>query len=190
MRQWHLNGVIFQQPLLLCSILQMFRDEYTKPLESRYFLIGVGSVWFLTQCASNLEASRTNVSVETPCTWRPWLVCTAPGPPQESLVCDEARISLPAKPSLTRTTLGQLCVAPQASWLRLVATGPGRKPRVSGGTASAVMQCPRPLRHPGGPHLVFYEQITPLPKSTLYLKRSTILCPSRDSLYGMVVCAQ
>ena len=34
----------------------------------------------------------------------------APGPSQESLVRDETRISLPAKPSLTRMTLGQLCV--------------------------------------------------------------------------------
>ena len=44
-----------------------------------------------------------------------WLACTAPGPPQESLVPDETRISLPAKPSLTRTTVGQLCVAPWTS---------------------------------------------------------------------------
>ena len=63
-----------------------------------------------------------------------WLVCTAPGPPQESLVRDETRISLPAKPSLTRTTLGQLCVAPWTSRSR-----------------PAAMQCLRPLRHPGGP---------------------------------------
>ena len=28
---------------------------------------------FLTQRASNPEASRTNVSEETPCTWQPWL---------------------------------------------------------------------------------------------------------------------
>ena len=41
---------------------------------------------FLTQRASNPEASRTNVSEETPCTWQPWLACTAPGPPQESLL--------------------------------------------------------------------------------------------------------
>ncbi|XP_071187506.1 uncharacterized protein [Salvelinus alpinus] len=47
-----------------------------------------------------------------------WSACTAPGPPQESLVRDETRISLPAKPSLTRTTLGQLCVAPWTSWSR------------------------------------------------------------------------
>ena len=66
---------------------------------------------FLTQRASNPEASRTNVSEETQCTWQSWLACTAPGPPQESLVRDETRISLPAKPSLTRTTLGQLCGA-------------------------------------------------------------------------------
>jgi hypothetical protein len=65
---------------------------------------------FLTQRASNPEASRTNVSEETPCTWRPWLACTAPGPPQESLVRNETRISLPGKPSLTRTTLGLLCI--------------------------------------------------------------------------------
>ena len=99
---------------------------------------------FLTQGASNPAASHTNVSEETPCTWRPWLACTAPGPPQESLVCDETRISLPAKPSLTRTMLGQLCVAPRTSRARPAVTEPGRKPRVSGGTASAAMQCPRP----------------------------------------------
>uniref|UniRef100_A0AAZ3RD89 DENN/MADD domain containing 4A n=1 Tax=Oncorhynchus tshawytscha TaxID=74940 RepID=A0AAZ3RD89_ONCTS len=61
---------------------------------------------------ANPEASRTNVSEETPCTWQPWLARTAPGPPQESLVRDETRTSLPTKPSLTRTTLGQLCVPP------------------------------------------------------------------------------
>jgi hypothetical protein len=65
--------------------------------------------------ASYPEASRTIVSEETPCTWQPWLAHTAPGPPQESLVRDETRISLPAKPSLTGTTLGQLCVAPRTS---------------------------------------------------------------------------
>ena len=70
---------------------------------------------FLTQRASNPEASRTNVSEETPCTRQPWLARTAPGPPRESLVRNETRISLPAKPSLTRTTLCQLCVAPQSS---------------------------------------------------------------------------
>ena len=59
-------------------------------------------------------------------------------PPQESLVCDET--PLPAKPSLTRTTLGQLCspIAP-------VTTEPGHEPRVS-----AAVQRPYPLRHPGG----------------------------------------
>ena len=64
------------------------------------------------------------------------LVCTAPGPPQESLV---TRISLPAKPSLTRTTLGQLCVAPRTSRSRPSVTEPGGEPRVSGGTASTAL---------------------------------------------------
>uniref|UniRef100_A0A8C8IS77 EF-hand domain-containing protein n=1 Tax=Oncorhynchus tshawytscha TaxID=74940 RepID=A0A8C8IS77_ONCTS len=104
----------------------------------------------LQQRASNPEASRTNVSEETPCTWQPWLARTEPGPPQESLVRDETRISLPAKPSLTRTTLGQLCIAPRTSQSRPAATEPGREPRVSGGTASAALQCPRPLHHLGG----------------------------------------
>ena len=66
---------------------------------------------------------------------------TGPGPPQKSLVDDETRISLPAKPSLTRTTLGQLCVGPQTSRSRPVATEPGREPRVSGGTPSALNHC-------------------------------------------------
>ncbi|XP_064875647.1 guanylate-binding protein 1-like isoform X2 [Oncorhynchus nerka] len=82
----------------------------------------------LNTAPSNPEASRTNVSEETLCTWLPWLACTAPGPPQESLVCDETRISLPVKPSLTRTTLGQLCVAPQTSRSRPVTTEPGCEP--------------------------------------------------------------
>ena len=94
----------------------------------------------LKTAQSNPEASRTNVSEETPCTWQPWLACTAPGPPQESLVRDETRISLPVKPSLTRTTLGQLCVAPRTSRSLPVTTAPGRKPRVSGGTAGAAVQ--------------------------------------------------
>ena len=55
---------------------------------------------------------------------------------------DETRISLPAKPSLTRMTLGQLCVAPRTSQLRPVTTEPGREPRVSGGTAGAAVQRP------------------------------------------------
>ena len=79
------------------------------------------------------------------CTWQPWLACTAPCQPQESLVRDEPRISRPAISSLTRTTLGQLCVAPQTSQSRPAAPEPGREPRVSGGTASAAIQCPRPL---------------------------------------------
>ena len=97
---------------------------------------------FLTQHASNREASRNNVSEETPCVWQAWLARTAPGPPQESLVRDETRISLPAKPSLTRTTLGQLCVAPRTSRSRPVTTEPGCKPRVSGGAAGAAVQRP------------------------------------------------
>ena len=48
---------------------------------------------------------------------------TAPGPQQDSLVCDETRTSLLTKPTLTRTTLGQLCVAPRSSRAR-----PGAKP--------------------------------------------------------------
>ena len=80
------------------------RDEGRKPCVLRNTT--QPSRTALTQRASNPEASRTNVSEETPCTWVPWLACTAPGPPQESLVRDETRISLPVKPSLTRATLG------------------------------------------------------------------------------------
>ena len=87
-----------------------------------------------------------------------WLACTAPSPPQESLVRDETRISVPAKPSLTRSTLGQLCVAPRTSPSRTAATEPGHEPRVSGGTASTTMQCPRPLRHPGGTFFISLSQ--------------------------------
>ena len=80
----------------------------------------------------------------------------APGPPQESLVRDETRTSLPAKPSLTRTTLGQLCVAPRTSQSRPAVTEPGQVPRVSGGSAGAAMQFPRRLRHLGGIQRFFF----------------------------------
>ena len=92
-------------------------------------------------------------------TWQPGFAWTAPGPPQESLVRDETRISLPAKASLTRTTLGQLCVAPRTSQSRPAATEPGQEPRVSGGTASAAMQCPRPLHHLGGHREILDENL-------------------------------
>ena len=115
---------------------------------------------FLTQYASRPDASRANVSEGTPCAWPPWLARTTPGPPRESLVVDEPRISLPATPSLPRTTQGQLCVAPRSSRSRPASTEPGQEPRVSGGTASAVMQCPRPLRHPGGKYWHFLTKKT------------------------------
>ena len=101
---------------------------------------------FLTQRASNPEASRASQPHQcvggNTMHLATWLACTAPGPPQESLVRDETRISLPAKPSLTRTKLGQLCIAPRTSRSRPVTTEPGREPRVSGGAASAAVQHP------------------------------------------------
>ena len=96
---------------------------------------------FLTQRASNPEASRTDdrrkhcalvgISLShrapaTPVAGRAQCAVT------RSPVRDETRISLPAKPSLTLTTLGQLCVTP---WTPPAATEPGLEPRVSGGTA-------------------------------------------------------
>ena len=87
-------------------------------------------------------SSIHNPTLTQRASWQPWLACTAPGPPQESLVRDETRISLPAKPSLTQTMLCQLCVAPRTTQSRPVTTEPGREPRVSGGTAGAAVQCP------------------------------------------------
>ena len=57
-------------------------------------------------------------------------------------VAGATRISLPAKPSLTQTTLGQLCIAPRTSRSRPVTKEPGCEPRVSGGTAGAAVQHP------------------------------------------------
>ena len=116
---------------------------------------------FLTR-ASTPEASRTNVSEETPCTWQPWLACTAPGLPQESLVRDETRTALPAKPSLTRKTLGQLCVAPRTSRSRPVTTEPGREPSVSDVTAGAAVQ--HPQRNPESPYCLHYQENLRLPE--------------------------
>ena len=112
---------------------------------------------------SQPEASRTNVPEETPCTLHPWLARTAPGPLQESLVRDETRTSLPPKPSLTRTPLGQLCVAPWTSRSR------------PGTTEPVIVRRPYPLRHPGGrTHPTCRE--TPMASSSFMLpKRSMSL---------------
>ena len=72
-----------------------------------------------------------------------WLARTAPGPPQESLVRDETRISLPPKPSRTRTPLGQLCIAPRTSRSR---QSLGANPESL--VAQLALQCPRPLHRP------------------------------------------
>ena len=98
-----------------------------------------------------IQPRSTNVSEETPCTWQPWLARTVPSPPQESLVCNETRTSLPTKPYLTWMTLGQLCVAQRTSRSRSVTTEPGRELRVSDGTAGAAVQRPYPLLHPAAP---------------------------------------
>ena len=58
-----------------------------------------------------------------------WLACTMPGPPQESLVRDDIPTG---QPSLTRTTLCQLYVAPPTSRSRPAATELGCESRVSG----------------------------------------------------------
>ena len=85
-----------------------------------------------------------------------WLAHTARGLPQESPVRDETGISLPAKPSLARTTLNQLCVSPWTSRSRQAATEPGLEPRVSGGTAVPLATAP-PGRPP--PLLPFCGQL-------------------------------
>jgi hypothetical protein len=55
------------------------------------------------QCPLNLEASCINVSEET---------CTAPDPPQESLVHDSTRTSLSAKPSPNPDDAGPIVWCP------------------------------------------------------------------------------
>ena len=77
------------------------------------------------QCTLNPEASRTNVSEETPYTWRPCQRACARPATQESLEHDGTRASLPAKPSPNPEDAGPI--------LRLltglpVATQPGIKP--------------------------------------------------------------
>uniref|UniRef100_A0A8C8IUG9 SAM domain-containing protein n=1 Tax=Oncorhynchus tshawytscha TaxID=74940 RepID=A0A8C8IUG9_ONCTS len=86
---------------------------------------------FLTQRASNPEASCTNVSEETPCTWQPWLACTAPGPPQETLVGDETRISLPANPSLTRTLFSATVQNKAVEGISKISEHPPKSPSLS-----------------------------------------------------------
>jgi hypothetical protein len=80
-----------------------------------------------------------------------WLARTVPGLPQESLVRDETRISLPGQALPNPDDARPIVHRPMDLPVAAAVTEPGREPRVSGGTASTAMQCRRPLRHPGGP---------------------------------------
>jgi hypothetical protein len=73
--------------------------------------------------------------------------CTAPSPPQESLVHDGTRTSLPAKPSPNPDDFGPIVHRPMGL---AAATEPGLEPRISSGTESTAMQCHKPLHHSGG----------------------------------------
>jgi hypothetical protein len=112
-----------------------------------------------------------------------WLACNAPSLPQESLVHDETSISLPAKPSLTQTTPGQLCVAPRTSRSQPAATEPGCEPRVSGGTASTAMQCPRLLWLPGGQCYLFLSISSPDDEPKRWISNTTYFYPSSLHLF-------
>jgi hypothetical protein len=68
----------------------------------------------------------------------------APSPPQESLVCDGTRTSLPAIPSPNPDDAGPIVCRPMGLPVT-AATEPGQT-RISSGTASTVMQGLRPLR--------------------------------------------
>ena len=63
----------------------------------------------------------------------PVLACTAPGPPQESLVHNGTRTSL------TRTTLGQLCVASWVSRSQPAAAHPSIRNRICSNTTSTAV---------------------------------------------------
>ena len=67
--------------------------------------------------------------------------------PQESLVCDETRISVPAKLSPNPGDTGQIV---RCNMGLPAATEPGLEHRISSGTASTAVQCLRPLRPSGG----------------------------------------
>ena len=136
-RPWDIHGILFFEFYPFFSPISWYPIVVVATILSHCYNSRTGSgetkavmrpPCFLTQRASNPEASRTNVSEETLCTWQPWLARTAPGLPQESLVREETRTSLPGNPSLTRATLGQLCVAPRTSRSLPVTTEPGRDP--------------------------------------------------------------
>ena len=105
---------------------------------------------FLTQYPFYPEARRTNVSEETPYTWRPCQRALRPAC-HRSCYCVMGQ-GHPCRPNppLTRTMLEQLCATPWVSRSRPPATEPGLEPRISSGTA---MQCLRPLRHSGSPSI-------------------------------------
>ena len=117
-------------PLKKKNVLPPFRGIATTPIRARERRRSNES----SETQPNLNTARIQRGRGKTVHLVTWLVCTVPGQPQELLVRDETRISLPAKPSLTRPA----------------ATEPGLEPRVSGGTASTAMQCLRPL-HLGGP---------------------------------------
>ena len=104
---------------------------------------------FLTQCLINPEASHINVSEETPYTWRPCQCACAQ--PTTGIARARWDKDIPASQTLHKPRRRWAnCVPTHGSRLRPVATEPGLKPRISGGTASTAMQCLRPLRHSGG----------------------------------------
>ena len=73
---------------------------------------------FLARRASNLEASHTNVSEETLCTWQPWLACTAPGPPQDIPTSQPLPNPDDARPIVRRPTDLPVMASYDRAWSR------------------------------------------------------------------------
>jgi hypothetical protein len=105
-------------------------------------------------CSLNMEASRTNVSEETPYNWRLKSVCVRPGRNMESLERDGTRTSRPAKlspipddaASIVHRLMGLPVIAGcDTAWDRT---------RVCSDAFSRAMQCLRLLCHSEGPALI------------------------------------
>ena len=107
---------------------------------------------FLSQCSLNLEASRTNVSEETP---GDCVSVHAPGPPQETLQREGTRTSQLAKPFPNLDDAGPVVHHLVGFPVAASCDTAWDQTRICSNTASTVMQGLRPLCHSGGSRYAF-----------------------------------
>ena len=107
----------------------------------------------------NPKASRTNVSEETPFSWRPQSVCRRLARHKESLELYEPSKAPRAKPSPNQDYAGPIVCRPMGLPITSGCDTTRDRIRVCSDASSTAMQCLRPLRHSGGPFPQFFNGI-------------------------------